>query len=272
MKQSPMAVAAKKTGSASTVWTEQERLQTLRGYGSNRDGVDADLEEIARFATESFKAPVSAIILFEYDRQVFKAAFGVSARPTAVKSDHVSALLAGDIVIPDVSNDSRFDFTPILSKEPGLRSYAGVVLRAPDGMPIGTLCVFDHQARDFTEAQLELLGFLANQTMRLLERQRANEGLENELAEVRQSRLLMRKFEQLITQAPGFIAIVDTQGYVSYLNGFARNVVGLKPDESIPPGVEFFMAPDERGTFHDDLMPLIRSGERRWQHCRLRLA
>jgi two-component sensor histidine kinase len=94
--------------------------------------------------------------------------------------------------------------------------------------------------------------------------------LKRELAEVKQERLLMRKFEWLVTQAPGFIAIVDTQGYATYLNGYARNVVGLKPDESIPAGVEFVIEPEDHGTFQDDVMPLVRQNGGQQFKLRLR--
>src|SRR4051794_8203934 len=56
---------------------------------------------------------------------------------------------------------------------PGLRFYAGALLKTPDGHPVGTVCVLDTAPRDLTERQRHALMRLARQTMAQMELRRA---------------------------------------------------------------------------------------------------
>ena len=76
------------------------------------------------------------------------------------------ALLEDDVlVIPDATKDSRLDCNPLVKQAPHLRAYAGALLKTSAGLPIGTICVLDYRPREFTEAQIKMLRFLAKQTM-----------------------------------------------------------------------------------------------------------
>ncbi|NNE90506.1 MAG: GAF domain-containing sensor histidine kinase, partial [Verrucomicrobiales bacterium] len=65
--------------------------------------------------------------------------------------------------------DERFCGNPLVSGEPHLRFYAGVLLRTPEGLPIGTVCVLDFETRDLKPDQIDSLKVLARHTMSLLE-------------------------------------------------------------------------------------------------------
>lgn len=54
----------------------------------------------------------------------------------------------------------------------GIRAYAGVPLVGRDGLPLGTLCVFDVRPRTFTDRQLATLADLARMVMLVLEQRR----------------------------------------------------------------------------------------------------
>ena len=56
--------------------------------------------------------------------------------------------------------------------EQGMRFYAGVQLKAHNGLPIGTLCVLDDKPRTLTDLQRQTLRTLANQVMTQLELRR----------------------------------------------------------------------------------------------------
>ena len=53
-------------------------------------------------------------------------------------------LQPGLTIVPDLTEDPRFAHNPLVTGEPHLRFYAGAVLRTPDGVPLGALCVLDH--------------------------------------------------------------------------------------------------------------------------------
>ncbi|RYJ04986.1 MAG: GAF domain-containing protein, partial [Actinomycetales bacterium] len=58
------------------------------------------------------------------------------------------------VVVPDASQDERFKDNPFVTGVIGeVRFYATHQLRTPEGVVIGTLCVFDTVPRELTAAQ-----------------------------------------------------------------------------------------------------------------------
>ena len=58
------------------------------------------------------------------------------------------AILQSDFLyVPDAARDPRFAGNPLVTGEPGLRFYAGALLRTEDGYPVGTVCVIHLPAR-----------------------------------------------------------------------------------------------------------------------------
>ena len=68
------------------------------------------------------------------------------------------------MVIEDLARDRRFANNPLL-KEHGVRFYAGVPLLAPNGQPIGSLCLMDMKPRQLTEREKRLLLEYASEVM-----------------------------------------------------------------------------------------------------------
>jgi GAF domain-containing protein len=60
-------------------------------------------------------------------------------------------------------------------KERGLRFYAGVPLRGPNGFPIGTLTILDTKPREITSQEQDLLEMIAGDVMEQIKRRRVAE-------------------------------------------------------------------------------------------------
>lgn len=58
---------------------------------------------------------------------------------------------------------------PLCVGAPGLRFYAGALLKTAEGLPLGTLCVLDHRPRRLTPLQRNALQVLARQVMARLD-------------------------------------------------------------------------------------------------------
>ena len=54
---------------------------------------------------------------------------------------------------------------PLCATDPGLRFYAGALLKSTEGYPIGTLCVLDNEPRQLNALQRDALRILADQVM-----------------------------------------------------------------------------------------------------------
>lgn len=88
------------------------------------------------------------------------------------------------MLVPDATLDDRFDCNPLVAGDPGLRFYAGALLKTAAGLPIGTLCVLDFKPKNLAPHQRSALRTLANQVMAQLELRRLNTRLAERVSEV----------------------------------------------------------------------------------------
>lgn len=136
---------------------------------------ERDFDEIADLAARLCGTPIAVVNLIADRRQFFKAEVGLGVRETPLDSSFCArAILEQDfLLVPDATKDTRFDCNPLVVGEPGLRFYAGALLKTEEGHAIGTLCVLDYQPRELTILQQDTLKVLARQVMRQLELRRA---------------------------------------------------------------------------------------------------
>jgi PAS domain S-box-containing protein len=150
---------------------ETERLATLRALGLLESGADDALDSLTRTACRLFDVPYAVISLVDACRVWFKSNVGVplSEMPRSGSfCDHLIA--AGEtLVVTDAHADDRFADLPMVTDGPHLRFYAGHVLRAHNGQPIGTLCVADATPRAFGAADLAALADLASAATALIQ-------------------------------------------------------------------------------------------------------
>ena len=156
-------------------WTESDRLAALRSYRVLDTPPEPAFDDLVQLAAQCCQAPIALISLIDERRQWFKAEVGLGVRETPLdRSICLSAMLQpGLTIVPDLIEDPRFASNPLVTGEPHLRFYAGAVLRTPDGVPLGALCVLDHVPRDLTEEQASTLTLLARQVMSQFELRRA---------------------------------------------------------------------------------------------------
>ncbi|MGF9758285.1 HWE histidine kinase domain-containing protein [Microvirga sp. 0TCS3.31] len=220
-------------------WTETDRLATLRSYGVLDTPPEPAFDDLVQLAARACQTPVALISLVDERRQWFKAEVGLGVRETPLdRSICLSAmLLPGLTIVPDLTEDPRFARNPLVTGEPHLRFYAGAVLRTPDGVPLGALCVLDHVPRSLTEDQADTLALLARQVMSQLELRRAiaerDEKLEaSHRIEQRQS-LLVRELHHRVKNTLAMVqALVGATGrstgsFEEFYRSFSNRITSL---------------------------------------------
>ena len=95
--------------------------------------------------------PIALLTLIDKDRQWFKSQTGLptdlaEARCTSRDVSLCGHVIAKDevLIVRDLARDPRFANNPFV-KERGLRFYAGVPLRGPNGFPIGIALYSRHE-------------------------------------------------------------------------------------------------------------------------------
>ncbi|EJL35075.1 PAS domain-containing protein [Novosphingobium sp. AP12] len=146
-------------------------------------------DEIAQLASAICRAPIAVVNFVASDRQFFKAEVGLGVRETPLETSFcIRALQEEDfLVVPDARQHSDFSTNPLVTGEPGLRFYAGALLKTEEGTPIGTLCVLDYEARELDPLQQQALKVLARQAMTTLELRRAAVVADQQQARLREA-------------------------------------------------------------------------------------
>lgn len=96
-------------------------------------------------------APLAAFCLVGLERQYVPSAFGVEPAEADIVGDAFSrACITGGelLVVTDARSDLRFADSAMVTGAPFLRFYAGLPVRAPNGLTVGTLFVLDTRARE----------------------------------------------------------------------------------------------------------------------------
>jgi two-component sensor histidine kinase len=220
-------------------WTESDRLAALRSYRILDTPLEPAFDDLVQLATRACQAPIALISLIDERRQWFKAEVGLGVRETPLdRSVCLTAMLQpGLTIVPDLTEDPRFARNPLVTEEPHLRFYAGAVLKTPDGVPLGALCVLDCMPRDLTKEQTSTLTVLARQVMSQLELRRAiaerDEKLEtSHRIEQRQS-LLVRELHHRVKNTLATVqALVGATGrstgsFDEFYRSFSNRITSL---------------------------------------------
>ena len=218
---------------------EGARLRALERYCLLDTPREQDFDEIAEAAAELCETPIAVVNLIGDGRQFFKAEIGLGVRETPLETSFCrQALLQQDFLyVPDASEDPRFEGNPLVTGEPGLRFYAGALLKTNEGHPIGTVCVLDTKPHQLSEPQRKGLLRLARQTMAQMELRRS-------LREQAEQRLLN---ERILDSAIDYaIVAMDPAGRVTRWNAGAERILGWSEAEMLGRTVEVFFTPEDR--------------------------
>lgn len=217
-----------------------DRVSALERYAVLDTPAEPHFDDIARLAAQAFDAPIAVVNLIASERQWFKAEVGIGARELPLDvSICVHALLEDDmLIIRDTRLDPRVSANPLITAEDGLRFYAGALLKTPEGVAIGTVCVLDRTPRPegVTEFQRLTLEVLARQVMVQLELRRTL--IARREAEHR-NRLILDSAHD------SGIVTLDLAGIVTSWNLAASRLMGWTEEEICGQHCETFFTPED---------------------------
>lgn len=174
---------------------EDERIASLRRMLLLVTPDEESFDRVTRVAQQLFKVPIVLVSLIDENRQWFKSCIGLSVRETGRDVSFCGhAIMNKDLfVIEDARLDPRFADNPLVTSPPHVIFYAGRPLSNSDGHMIGTLCVFDHEPREFSPADrraLTDLGFWLESIFLNRELSETQLSVINELEDARRGAML----------------------------------------------------------------------------------
>jgi PAS domain S-box-containing protein len=154
---------------------ESERLAALHEAGIIGRSDGPLFERAVKVIAEICGTPIAAVSLVDADRQWFACETGLGVRETTREVAFCAYAILGDhpMVVSDASKDPRFVGNALVTGKPGIRFYAGVPLKTPSDLPLGTLCVIDVVPRELTASQLEALSTMGGLVASNIELRRA---------------------------------------------------------------------------------------------------
>lgn len=201
---------------------EEKRLETLGELGLLDTLPEAEYQVFVELAAGVCGTPISLISLVDRDRQWFKAVFGfeVAETPREVAFCAHAILQRKVFEVPDATQDERFSQNPLVTDGPKILSYAGAPLFAPNGMPIGTLCVLDYRPRKLSPLQVASLQHLSGQVSELIRlRMEARRG--QELGES------LRYYRTAVEHMNDGVVLQNHTGAIVSFNKSALRILGL---------------------------------------------
>ncbi len=207
---------------------EELRLRALHRLGVLDTGPEERFDRITRLLSTVLDVPISLVSLIDSDRQWFKSCVGLEATQTSRDVAFCSHAIVevGDLpfVITDAQLDERFFDNPLVVGDPGVRFYAGQVLRDPSGLPMGTLCAIDRKPRQLNADEQQALVDLAH----MVEQELAHDAQRSILLQLDESE--SRKALILDTMTEGLV-FQDRDGRILNWNPAAERVLGLSAEE-----------------------------------------
>lgn len=151
---------------------EQRRLAALHRLGILDSAAERRFDRLVEIAGRFYKTPIALFSLLDENRQWFKARRGLEVTETPrcmAFCDH-TVHQDGILLVEDASRDPRFCANPLVTGAPHIRFYAGVPVREPTGLKVGSLCIIDPQPRQIPLQELDVLRHLVDMLEDELER------------------------------------------------------------------------------------------------------
>jgi two-component system cell cycle sensor histidine kinase/response regulator CckA len=234
---------------------ESERLAALDRCGILDTAPQPEFDFLVELAADICEAPFAWLSLVDERRQWVKARHGVnfSELPRAMSFCAYTILGEDALVVTDATHDDRFAGAPLVTGEPHVRFYAGAPLLTSDGSALGALCVADHEPRDLSASQRDVLLALAHQAVTLAERGRQSLELET----LRQA----LSAGSLFSHVGGWEWTLD--GDEIEWSDETYRIFGLKKDDGAPASYREFLLlihPDDRDRVDRAVRDTMSSG------------
>jgi PAS domain S-box-containing protein len=155
-------------------FSERERLEALAAYDILDTPPEEAFDRIVRLMSAHYDVAAATVAFVGGERTWGKAYTGFDPSISREDSFCLHVVVNDEpLVLEDPRRDPAFADNPLVTGAPGVRFYAGVPVRTPDDIPVGTACLYDTEPRSFASASLERLRDFAGLVEQTLEQRRA---------------------------------------------------------------------------------------------------
>jgi diguanylate cyclase len=185
---------------------DSARIAALRDLDLIDSRVPAALDRLSKLAARILDVPMALVTLVGDSRMVMLGQFGLAGELAGERElaldrtfcRHAVAMRQ-PLVIADARTEPLVQDNPVV-EEHGVIAYAGVPLLLNDGEAAGALCAIDHEPREWTAEELEILDDLAATATEILDGRAAliHRGLHDRLTGLPNRELLVASCEHFL--------------------------------------------------------------------------
>lgn len=220
------------------------RRGAIADYELDGQHPEPDLQSLAELAATVCGVPTAVINIIDDRFQHQIAAVGFSPA-TCAREDSMCAVVfqqKHQVEVSDAREDARFATNPFVTGEvANVRFYASSPLVTPDGIPIGTLCVFNEETGQLSAESSRALELLAHQVVDVLELRKVSRelGQSNEqLAhfagqighDLRNPLMAVSGFLELATESPEMVNAPFAAGVIARAESAAGRMAAMITD------------------------------------------
>lgn len=202
---------------------ERERLEAVHRFLQLDYDRSKELQDIVNLAAELCEVPVALLTLLDENVNWIKVRTGIDAPAMPRETSFCQYTITDNnvLIIPDATEDQRFDNNPLVYEAPNVRFYAGSPLTIKSGLRIGSLCLFDGKPNNITPQQEKILSVLSRQAIFIMELELSHKVLREHVLEIEQRNESLRKIahfqshdiRQPLTSIMGLINLIKDDGY-----------------------------------------------------------
>ncbi len=221
------------------------RLAALKDYLVLDLLSDAVFVRLTSVVARLFSVPIAAISIMDRNREVVKASFGWDARTIPRRSSFCAHAILSDrvMLVRDAGKDPRFRANPLVAARNGIRFYAGVPLRTPDGQRLGALSIMDRQPRLLDDDQVAALRDLAGMAMGELD---LRVSMARTIAAAEEDAIGELRYRELFENANDIVYTHDLQGRFTSINKAAQTITGYGREEALQTTIFQMTGPEGR--------------------------
>ncbi|MEN7550439.1 PAS domain-containing protein [Rapidithrix thailandica] len=156
---------------------ELERLKEVRKFLIQENQLKKELQQLVKLAAKICHVPMAAITRIDAHTQWFEVALGIEEKFIPRTQSFCNRVIEGNsmMIVEDVSQDDRFNTSPLFLSQQAVQFYAGVPLVTSTEHALGTLCVLGLQPQTLSDDQQCILKTLAKQVIFQLELKQKND-------------------------------------------------------------------------------------------------
>jgi len=239
---------------------EERRLAVLARYHILDSPREAAFDHITQLATRIFRLPYSCVTLVDRHRVWFKSTCGLELTEIERGAGLCATAFEADDVVcfPDTHEDPMSACNELVTGEFNLRFYAGIPLKSACGLPLGTLCVFGHEVREFTEDEASMLRDLGALVTNQFEVRRSTIELQRAEDALRESE---SSYRALTRVAPAGIFRTSCEGLCEFVSEAGCRMLGLTLEQSLGMGWSKALHPEDRDRLLKERKAAFDAGE-----------